>query len=390
MDADLVGSASCHTRRTSVAIYNRDLASGGVERQILTLAETLQASGWAITLVLHQFSGAFSPAVPPGVAVVDLASRRTLQDISRLARFLRQARPDVLVSNLDHNNVAALVASRLSGTRTPVIICQHNALSSRYTEGLSRSYRYIPSLYRLLSPDIAAAVCVSEGLAGEMRRIAHVPPDKVHVIHNGIVDAQFFSRCNAAVRHPWFDDPAGPVFVTAGRLVALKDHETLLRALAMHRQHQPSRLLILGDGPLRNALEERSRALGLGDAVQFLGFQDNPLPWFRRADAFVLSSRSEGFGNVLVEALGCGTPVISTDCEHGPSEILANGRYGLLVPTQAPDALAKAMDRVGELRGLWPPEVLKARAGAFTTAACASAYGNLIQAVTRPVPAALR
>ena len=117
--------------------------------------------------------------------------------------------------------------------------------------------------------------------------------------------------------------------------------------------------------------------------MQFLGFQDNPLPWFRRADAFALSSRSEGFGNVLVEALGCGTPVISTDCQYGPSEILDNGRYGLLVPTQAPSALAEAMDRAMDLRRLWPPTVLKARAGAFTTAACASAYMDLIQAVTR-------
>jgi len=373
----------------SVAIYNRDLTSGGVERQILTLAETLQASGWTITLVLHEFSGAFCHAVPTGVGVVDLASRRTLQDIPRLARFLRQARPDVLVSNLDHNNVAAILASQLSGTRTPVIICQHNALSPQYREGLSRSYRYIPSLYRLLSPYIAAAVCVSDGVADEMRRIAHIPPDKIHVIHNGIIDAQFIIRSNATVAHPWFDNPAGPMFVTAGRLVALKDHETLLRALAIHRQNQPSRLLILGDGPLRDSLEELSRALGLADAVQFLGFQDNPLPWFRRADAFILSSWSEGFGNVLVEALGCGTPVISTACEYGPTEILDNGRYGLLVPTQMPDALAKAMDRVMELRGLWPPEVLKVRAGVFTTAACASAYKNLIQAITQ-VTAAVR
>jgi glycosyltransferase involved in cell wall biosynthesis len=173
------------------------------------------------------------------------------------------------------------------------------------------------------------------------------------------------------------------VFVTAGRLIALKDHETLLRALAIHRRNQPSRLLILGEGPLRGSLEELTRALGLADAVQFLGFQDNPLPWFRHADAFVLSSRSEGFGNVLVEALGCGTPVISTACEHGPVEILDNGRYGLLVPTQAPDALAEAMDRVMELRRLWPPEVLRARAGAFTTAACASAYKHLIEARRR-------
>ena len=178
MNADRIGVPVCAARRLSVAIYNRDLTLGGVQRHILTLARTLQASGWKVTLVLHELSGAFCHAVPAGVEVVDLASRRTLQDIPRLARFLRRVRPDVLVSNLDHNNVAALLASQLAGTRTPVVICQHNALSPEYTRDLSRSYRYIPSLYRLLSRYIAAAVCVSDGVADEMRRIARIPADR--------------------------------------------------------------------------------------------------------------------------------------------------------------------------------------------------------------------
>jgi glycosyltransferase involved in cell wall biosynthesis len=115
--------------------------------------------------------------------------------------------------------------------------------------------------------------------------------------------------------------------------------------------------------------------------VDFLGYQDNPLPFLRAADAFVLSSRAEGFGNVLVEAMGCGTPVISTDCPHGPAEILDSGRYGLLVPPNDQQALAAAMTSVSDLKDRFPADLLKARAAGFTTAACTAAYLQLFGSI---------
>jgi glycosyltransferase involved in cell wall biosynthesis len=123
--------------------------------------------------------------------------------------------------------------------------------------------------------------------------------------------------------------------------------------------------------------------------VDFLGFQDNPLPYFRRADAFVLSSYAEGFGNVLVEAMGCGTPVIATNCEHGPAEILDDGRYGMLVEPRNAQALADAMGRVTELPGLWPRTMLEARASVFSTMACTAAYLDMLQSVTHRTVSAL-
>jgi glycosyltransferase involved in cell wall biosynthesis len=162
--------------------------------------------------------------------------------------------------------------------------------------------------------------------------------------------------------------------VTAGRLVTQKDHETLLRALAIHRQRLDSRLIILGSGPLTAPLQALSGHLGLRESVDFVGFQPNVLPYIRQADAFVLSSRCEGFGNVIVEALGCGTPVISTDCDHGPSEILDRGRYGVLTEPRNPEAMADAMDQIRTLRERFPAEMLRQRAGDFSYAACASRY----------------
>jgi glycosyltransferase involved in cell wall biosynthesis len=222
---------------------------------------------------------------------------------------------------------------------------------------------------------------VSEGIANELHTRAHIPRHKINLIHNAVIDRGFRLRAEQQVTHPWLEDPKVPVFVTAGRLVPLKDHETLLRGLAIHRRHRQSRLLVLGTGPLRDHLEALTRKLGIGDAVEFLGFQENPLPYFRRADAFVLSSYSEGFGNVLVEAMGCGTPVISTDCEHGPAEILDQGRYGALVPPRNPQALAEAMDMVAGLSKRWPSGLLKARAAQFSNVNCAAAYIQLCQSL---------
>ena len=182
--------------------------------------------------------------------------------------------------------------------------------------------------------------------------------------------------------HPWFEQPRLPTFVTAGRMVTHKDQETMIRALAIHRRRFDSRLVILGTGPLDQQLRELVAQLGLEQAVDFAGFRSNVLPYIRQADAFLLSSRCEGFGNVIVEALGCGTPVIATRCEYGPAEILDEGRYGVLVETRNPAAMAGAMDQVATLRDRFPAAMLRQRAGEFSYAACASRYMALFKSLT--------
>jgi glycosyltransferase involved in cell wall biosynthesis len=368
-------------RAASVAIYMHDLSGGGVERQSLALATELQLLGFEVTLVLHQTRGELETKVSEHLRLVDLGSRRTIQDIPRLARFLAREKPDVLLANLDHNNVAALLAKAMAFSSTKVVICQHNPISAEFFEGLNWTYRGIPLAYRVLSSLIARAVAVSDGIAEELRTIAHLPPRKVMTLHNPVIADDFALRASQPVTHPWLEQRDTPVFVCAGRLVPQKDHPTLIRALAIHRERIPSRLLLLGTGGLRQPLEELAQELGIADAVDFLGFQDNPLPWFRRSDAFILSSRSEGFGNVLVEAMWCGTPVISTNCPHGPAEILDGGRFGVLVAPGDPEALAAAMDRISTLPGRYPPALLRTRAAEFSNSACAQRYADMLHSL---------
>src|SRR5262249_11528478 len=157
-------------------------------------------------------------------------------------------------------NIAAILAGVLSTTRTKVVITQHNPLAGELA-GDGRKYRVIVPAYRVLAPFVSAAVGVSDGIARQLVRLAGIPQHKVVRIYNAVVAPQSDGRPSAPVDHPWFFDGLGPTFVTAARLVPLKDHETLLRAMAIHRRSGSGRLLILGTGPLREPLEKLAREL---------------------------------------------------------------------------------------------------------------------------------
>lgn len=365
----------------SVAIYIHDLSPGGVERQCLALAAEFHARGVNVTLVLHRVRGELLPLLPEGVPVVDLQSARTLQDVVRLRRYLLDERPHVFMANVDHNNIAASLAKLLAGSSSRLVICQHNPLTRGYHATVNWKHRMVPFLYRLLAFRIDHAVGVSDGIAEELVRIGGLPARKVSTINNAVIGDDFQDRANAPVYHPWLESRDRPVFVNAGRLVEMKDHRNLLHAFSLHLRRNRARLLILGSGPMRAELERLASTLGVAPNVDFVGFVQNPLPYMREADAFVLSSRSEGFGNVLVEALGCGTPVVSTSCPHGPADILENGQYGVLVPPQDPAALAAALARVVSDRYRWPAKALRARANRFTYTTCVESYLRLFRSL---------
>lgn len=371
-------------RTLRLAIYLPDLAGGGVERMRLGMLPVLRKRDVDVTLLLHARRGDLLPQLPADTRVIGFETSRTLLDLVPLVRFLRREKPDVLLVSLDHNNIVALMAKVLAFSRTKVVICQHNALSREAAEqGIK--YKVVPFFYRWLSPIAHGIVAVSRGVADDLTQSCRIPRDRITVIYNPVITERFQEQLRQSLQHRWLDDHSVPVFITVGRLVPQKDHETLLKALALYRQRAPARLIILGVGPLREALEQQARDLGIVDAVEFAGFQENPLPWIRRASAMILSSRFEGFGNVIVEALGCGTPVISTNCPYGPDEILDNGTYGRLVPVGDAEALAAAM--APDLRQTFPAEVLMQRAHSFTVNGTVSQYLDLFSGPLTPMGA---
>ena len=394
--APVAGEGTVEAQRPpmSVMIYMSDLSGGGVERLTLSLLTEFRRVGVSVTLCVHAKRGEMLPLLPPDLRVISFETSRTIADLLPLARLLRQDRPDVLMSSLNHNNIIALLAKAVARSRSKVIICQHNALSHEAAEMGSWKFRVVPLFYGLLSPLAAGIVAVSRGVAEDMARASRIARDRITVIYNPVVTDDFQTRLEALAPDPWLDDTAGrvPVFVNAARLVPQKDHATLLRAFALVARRMPARLLVLGNGPLHADLEALSRELGISEHVRFAGFVANPLPYFRRAAAFVMSSRYEGFGNVLIEAMACGTPVITTNAPYGPSEIVDNGRYGRLVPPQDPQALADAFD--ADLRSVWTAQTLQERASHFTVRSAAGQYRDLMHRVlappARPSPEARR
>lgn len=332
------GTSYPTTRR--IALFIPTLAGGGAERAMVTLANGFVGRGHRIDLLVTRGDGPCRDDLDPAVAMTDLGTGRTLPALPRLVRFLRRERPDALISALSHANVTAGVACALAGGGTRFLPIEQSSpgrlTGNRRGRGLLRLMR---AVYHRTAH---AVVACSHGVLAELEEVAGLPPGLMQVIPNPVAEDRIRRLAAQHIDHPWCADGL-PLVVSAGRLVPEKDFATLLQAFA--RLPQPTRLVLLGEGPGRDALAGLARALGIHGRVEMPGFCANPYAWMRRASVFALSSRSEGLPTVLVEALVCGAPVVSTDCRSGPREILAGGRLGALVPVGDAGMLAAAIAR---------------------------------------------
>jgi glycosyltransferase involved in cell wall biosynthesis len=274
---------------------------------------------------------------------VDLKADRVLLSLPALVRYLRRERPDVMLSTLDYANIIALWARRLAGVPEKVVVNEQNTISLTSQHSVQRRQRLVPRLVKHFYPWANHIIGNSQGVADDLSKVIGLPSRHIQVVYNPVVTPELQARAKALPNHPWFGPGQPPVLLAVGRLTMQKDFPTLIQAFAQVRQRQPARLLILGEGPDRPALEAMVKNLNLEQDVSLLGFVENPYAYMARASLFILSSRWEGLPTVLIEALSCGIPVIATDCPSGPREILADGQYGALVPVQDAPALAETI-----------------------------------------------
>jgi glycosyltransferase involved in cell wall biosynthesis len=318
--------------RGPVAFFLPTLTGGGAQRIALHLAQGFVDSGVSTHLVAVNGVGELVGRVPPGVRLVDLKRSRVILGLPPLVSYLRRERPTALISFLDHAGVVALWARRLSGTSTRVICTVHNALTTAAPTSSNLRSRIMPLFLRVFYPSADEVVAVSKGVAGELSKATGFPRERIRVIYNPVITDDLLSARTRTPPHPWLTDGGPPVVLGAGRLTRQKDFESLIRAFAQVRQHRPARLLILGEGPERPALEALVQQLGLAAEVSLPGFVRGAHECMAKAAVFVLSSIWEGLPTVLIEALAVGTQVVSTDCPSGPREILRGGELGRLVP----------------------------------------------------------
>jgi glycosyltransferase involved in cell wall biosynthesis len=387
--------------RRKIALMVRSLTGGGMERTVTTLANGFAARGHDTAVLVGVAAGNMRCEIAANVRLVPLLassyfaarllllrtdprasfmlapflvgpSPRMIRHLSALVTHLREQHVDVLFSAGTQSNLVALWARRFPGVRTRIVISEHNTMSSVVEHAKRRFRRRYPALARRAYGSADAIVAVSDGVAEDLCRLTGLPRERVVTVRNPVVSGEMLHKAQAPVDHHWLADPTVPVVLAVARLHRQKDFPTLIRAFARVRAVRPARLVILGEGDERAKLESLVRSLGVRDDVDLPGYTDNPFAWMAKASVFVFSSAWEGMGNVLVEAMACGCPVVSTDCPSGPAEVLDEGAFGTLVPVGDDAAMADAIHRV--LDTPVDAERLRARASLFDREAAIDRY----------------
>ncbi len=402
-----------------IAILLPSLAGGGAERSMLHLVRSFLEQGRSVDLLLCRAKGPLLSSVPTAARLVTLKptsgfrgrlmaaladpsgvwsllrpvllpfkADADIRHIIALRDYLEETRPDIVLSALTYTNLIALWAKQLARLSIPVVVSERIALSVHAKiEGRQRGWRW-----RYILPAVSNAyrradgiVAVSGSVANDLSKNTQIGHKAIKTIYNPVVDKSLHELADKPLDHPWFKPDAAPLILAAGRLIAQKDFQTLIRAFALLRSKRQAKLIILGEGGQRPELESLAKELGVGSDVEMPGFVDNPYQYMSRASVFALSSLYEGLPGVLIQALACGCPVVSTDCPGGSAEILEHGRYGQLVPVGNQKALADAIDSV--LDKAINKDELKNRASLYLVEYAAEQYLGYLDSIVNRITA---
>lgn len=351
---------------------------------MLLLANHWANQGIRVELLLGYRRGPYQSLVGPRLEVSEF-QRPVKSLLPAVVNHVRRTRPQILLSTLQSTNVVAGLASPIIGRHIKVVLREANSPSHKLNSATKWSDRLIYGpLSRMAYPLAHGLVSVSESLREEMLDFYRIRPNRLTTIYNPVLSEELFRQANTPINHPALHGNL-PIVMAVGRVAPQKDFVTLLKAFAQARQSASCRLVILGDTELEPdyyaQLVALTKELGITDVVYFVGFQDNPFAFLAQADVFVLSSRFEGLPGVLIQAMALGCRLVSTDCPHGPAEILEQGRYGELVPVGDEQAMSRAIVRSLREPDAWPGREERSRA--FSLEVAAEAYLRFFEGLVR-------
>lgn len=328
-----------------LAFFLPNLGAGGAQRVLITLANEYASKGHEVEIILQEKLITYADEIYKPIKLSFLGTTRRYPSAIRLAYHLRKHSPDAVLASIYSANFIAILAKILSRTPFPITIREANTPTQVLSAARvsTRENFMVRLYYRYLYPRANSVVAVSKGVAQDLSNLTKIPSNKLHVIYNPVINDDLLRKAEEPLEHPWFAVGQPPVVLAVAGLRYQKGLDILLHAFAVAREMRKCRLVILGEGRLYQQLKDLSQSLGVAEDVDLPGFDVNPFRYMRRASVFVLSSRYEGLPNVLIQAMACGCPVVSTDCPSGPSEILDGGKYGILVPVGDVEALARGI-----------------------------------------------
>ena len=368
-----------------------NFAGGGAERVIINIVNGFAEKGIFLDVIVMKATGPYRNYLSKEVKVVDLSQSsfiakqklwllKTLTLGLPLAKHLRKQNICILLTSLHLSDIISLIVKKYFFKKIKVIVRIANTLSMQLSKNANLETRITANILKFLLPTADSVVAVSQGVAEDVK--LHVPSIShlVHTVYNP-VDSPHISRlASESLSHPWIEKQDYRIILTANRFNPQKDIKTLIQAFAkVVKSEISSRLIILGDGPEKPRLESLARQLNVHDFIDFVGFKNNPFAWMAKAQVFVLSSAYEGLPNVLIEAMACGTPVVSTDCPHGPREILQDGKFGRLVPVGDYKQLSFAI--LETLKNSIPSDLLIKRASDFSIESSVESHRKLFNSI---------
>lgn len=321
------------------------LGGGGAERAMVNLINYLDKDKYDINIVIFEDKRDYRKDLPSAVKVVCLDKRNRwdfFKLIMRLKKIMRVYEPDIVISLVFYFNIVTVLASLQSKRKFKLLLCEHSyprKYLSKTRLGWLKKW-----LMNLTYPRADLIITVSKGIEKVIKEDFHIQPEKIKTVYNPIPLGDIIGKSQEGAVHPFFSIGDVRIIIGIGRLIELKRFDRLLRVFStVSEEKENVYLIILGEGKLREELEVLSSRLKISERVDFVGFKENPHAWMSQADIFVLSSDYEGLPMVLIEAMACGVPVVSTDCPSGPGEIITNGKNGILVPLADEKSMAEAI-----------------------------------------------
>jgi glycosyltransferase involved in cell wall biosynthesis len=367
-----------------IKILLPNLRYGGAEKVVISISNELVARGWRVTLVLMRLEGELIPELDKRIEIIDLKCKKIRNTIAPLTRIILSAKSGILWANMWPLTAAATLAWLFALKRGKLFLTEHNYLEKSYVNGSLKRRLILRLALNLLNSRATGITAVSSGI---MRHLCQLAPE-ISTIGKTVYNPACPRTLNKPLRrieclrrrHELWGSIQTINILSVGEFKPQKNHALILTAISKIRHQGNFKLTLLGDGALMPDLVQQAKALGIGEIVNFPGYVSNTGDWYSTADIFVLSSNWEGFGNVLVEALAYGVSVVSTSCLYGPSEILENGKYGVLIPQNDDDALAQAILDVAARP--FDKKLLQKRAGDFSTEIALASYLNVFNSDT--------